>query len=100
MNFEFNAELWLYPGNGAWVFVTLPLEVAEEIRLLTSSLQRRGFGSIKVTATVNAIPWSTSIFPDSKSKSYLLPIKKDVRKKADASIGDRCDFTIRLEGIY
>ncbi|APG88920.1 hypothetical protein SAMCCGM7_pC1736 (plasmid) [Sinorhizobium americanum CCGM7] len=32
--FEFDAELWLYPGKGGWHFVTLPVEVARQIKFL------------------------------------------------------------------
>ena len=97
MWFEFKADLWLYPGEGAWVFVTLPKNIAEDIKHTTNVLPKRGFGSIKVKATVNNVDWQTSIFPDTRSTSYVMPIKRDVRIKAKISVGDTCDFNIHIE---
>lgn len=99
MQFKFKAELWLYPGDSAWVFVTLPTNIAKKIMHLASNLPKRGFGSIKVKATINNVVWQTSIFPDAKSNSYVIPIKRDVRNKANISVGDRCDFNILIEEI-
>lgn len=96
MKFLFRSELWLYPGDGAWVFVTIPLEVSDEIKALTNGLPRKGFGSIKVIVKIKELEWRTSIFPDKKSKSYLLPIKKEVRRKTNLSPGDTAEFSIKL----
>lgn len=99
MIFEFRARLWLYQGDGAWVFATLPREISKDIELVTSGLQRKGFGSVRVTVVVNDIAWSTSIFPDSKLNAYLLPVRKDIRTKASISVGDMCNFRIQLDDI-
>lgn len=40
-----------------------------------------GWGSLPVMATIGKTSWKTSIFPDKKSESYLLPLKAEVRKK-------------------
>ncbi|QQS69426.1 DUF1905 domain-containing protein [Candidatus Saccharibacteria bacterium] len=100
MQFAFSSELWLYPGEGAWVFATLPAKIAQDIKLVTSTSPKRGFGSIRVRAAVNDTEWFTSIFPDRKTGSYLLPIKQDVRKRAKISTGDRCKFTIYIEDVF
>jgi len=34
---------------------------------------------VRVDVTVGATSWRTSIFPDSKTGTYLLPVKKAVR---------------------
>lgn len=99
MGFRFNGKLWLYNGEGAWVFVTLPRKVSEEIKLITSSFPRKGFGSVKVSCRVNGIEWKTSIFPDKKLGAYILPIKKDVRQKANVSINETYEFEIQLADI-
>lgn len=79
--YEFDGKLWKYTGESAsWYFVTLPAAVAQEIRLVDAGPQRRGFGSLKVVATIGASTWETSIFPSAKDKSYLLPVKAAVRK--------------------
>lgn len=86
------APLWLWTG-GSWHFITVPAEQADEIRA-HSLLNRGGFGSVKVEATINGVSWRTSVFPQ-KSGGYLLPVKKEVRSKADIAAGD--DVTVTLE---
>ena len=74
---EFTSELWLYPGEGAWHFLTLPNDVADEIVDLVA--ERAGFGSIPVEVRIGASTWKTSVFPDKKSASFVLPVKKSIR---------------------
>lgn len=95
MELEFTAEIWEWSGQGAWFFVSLPQEYYVEIKSLTSS-PKRGFGSVKVEAIVGKTSWRTSIFPDSKSGTYLLPIKKAIRKGENLNVGDAVSTKIRL----
>ena len=94
LSYAFTATLWHYPGEAGWHFLTLPEELAAEIREETATF-RRGFGSVKITATVTGHNWSTSLFPDSKSGTYLLPVKKAIRTAAGLEAGDR--VTVHLE---
>lgn len=86
-SYRFSAELWIAPGNGAWHFVTLPFDTADEIDERTVGVQR-GFGSVRVRARVGSTTWDTSVFPDSKAKSFVLPVKKPVRMAEGLSAGD------------
>ena len=83
---RFDAALWRWKGDGAWHFVTLPLDLSEEIR--ATSPPGRGFGSVRVEATVGATTWRTSVFPDSKSGAYVLPMKRAVRVAEEIEVGD------------
>jgi hypothetical protein len=76
--FAFSAPLWQHPGADGWHFVSVPAEISDDIADLTAST-RRGFGSVRVTVTVGSTSWQTSVFPDRKSGTYLLPMKKSVR---------------------
>jgi hypothetical protein len=98
LQYTFDGELWLYPGTGAWVFITLPFDFAREIKLI-SGLPRRGFGSIRVTAQIGASSWNTSIFPDSKSNSYMLPVKKEIREKNNLASGDKAKIIIAIKDL-
>lgn len=98
LTYSFNEALWLYHGEGAWYFITLPIEYAEEIKSLSNPI-KRGFGSIRVTATIGATTWKTSIFPDSKSKSYILPIKKEIRIKNNLHNGQKAKVSLILRDI-
>ena len=73
------AKVWLYSGNGGWHFLTLSRKHAAAIRALFA-VGARPFGSLPVAVTIGATVWRTSLFPDNKAGSYLLPIKASVRK--------------------
>lgn len=91
------APLWLWSGEGgSWHFVTIPAEEAVEIRLESAASGiRRGFGSVRVEATVNGVAWKTSIFPQ-KSGSYLLPVKAKVRRDAGIAADDVVTVSLQL----
>ena len=85
--FTFTSEL--VPWNddkAAWVFAYIPEADAEEIRDIVPD--RNGFGSIKVRGRIGAVEWTTSIFPDKATNSFVLPIKKQVRKDTGVDVGD------------
>ena len=96
--FEFSAELWRYTGKAAWYFVTLPHDVADDIDEITADT-RRGFGSVRVEVTVGSSTWNTSIFPDTKSESFVLPVKKAVRVAEDLDDGAPVDVRLRLADV-
>jgi hypothetical protein len=93
-NFTFTAELWRWSGDAAWRFVTVPPDVADEIRMVSGP--PRGFGSVRVEVTVGSTTWRTSVFPDSSAGTYLLPMKKAVRVAEDLEDGDEVAVTLRL----
>ena len=92
--FEFTARLWRYPGEGGWHFVSLPTEIGDDITEVTARI-RAGFGSVRVAVTVGTTSWRTSIFPDSKTRTYVLPVKKEVRDAEKLETGD--DVRARLQ---
>lgn len=92
--FSFTADLWRWPAQDAWRFVTVPVELTEEIRF--ASGPPRGFGSVRVEVTVGATTWRTSIFPDAASGSFMLPMKRAVRVAEDLNDGDDVTVTLTL----
>jgi Domain of unknown function (DUF1905) len=92
----FDSELWLWDARRAdtWVFVSLPAEASEEIRDLAGGL-RRGFGSLRVRATIGASTWRTSIFPGGQT-AYVLPVKRPVRAAEGLDVGDVATVTVEL----
>lgn len=93
--YRFSASLWLYPGKAAWHFVTLPADVADDITFHFSHV-KRGWGSLPVSLTARNVTWQTSIFPDKKSQSYLLPLKAKIRQQLDCHAGDEVQFELTL----
>ena len=91
---EFDSDVFLWDARTqSWFFTTVPAELGEMIREMPRPT--RGFGSVRVEATVGATTWRTSIFPDSSSGSYVLPLKKAVRDAANLVDGSRA--SVRLE---
>lgn len=95
MEIEFKAKLWKWEGKSAWCFISLPKDYYDEIRTI-SSLLKKSFGSIKVEARVSDTSFRTSIFPDTKLGTYLLPIKKAVRVAEKLNIGSDVCVNLKL----
>lgn len=94
--FHFTAPLWLWTTDKApasWHFITIGGDVGDAIKA-TSIMRRlegnrtRGFGSMKVTATIGSTTWATSIFPAKDVGGWLLPVKASVRKAEGIAAGD------------
>jgi hypothetical protein len=94
--FDFTAELfeWDARDDSSWVFATVPADISEDVRDM--GLPRNGFGSVRVRVRLGTSEWRTSIFPDSKSGCYVLPVKKAVRTKEKVGIGDVVDVEIDI----
>ena len=95
MTHSFSGILWAIPGELAWVFVTLPEHLSMNIRAMPRP-PRPGFGSLRVAVSIGRTSWKTSIFPDSKSGCYLLPLKKAVRVAQRLDVGDTAEITIEV----
>lgn len=91
----FTAELGLQRGEAGWRFVTLPADLADELRAQTAATAR-AFGSFPVAVTIGRTGWRTSLFADTRAASYLLPVKADVRRREQLSAGDRVRVTVEL----
>ena len=78
----FTSLLWIWRSEaaGSWYFVTVPEELSAEIKAQALG-SPRGFGSVRVEATIHDVTWRTSVFP-LNSGGYILPVKADVRRKA------------------
>ncbi len=95
MQFTFDAELFPWHSEKTtWVFVAVPSEVADAIDDAVSITG--GFGSIKVNVELGASSWSTSLFPSKEMETFVLPLKKAVRKAEGVDIGDTTSITIEL----
>ena len=64
IKYTFQEKIWAHNGKGSWYFVSLPLDFSKEIRENLQSEEE-----------------------DTKLKTYLLPIKKDIRKIEQLNIG-------------
>jgi hypothetical protein len=93
----FHAEIWEHAPEepGSWHFLTLPADVAEEVAFEAGP--RGGFGSVRVEVSIGSSTWRTSLFPDSRSDSFVLPVKKPVRQANGLQAGDTCEVRLEVE---
>src|SRR3954451_6997534 len=97
MSYVVTAEVWLYPGKAGWHFVTLPSDMADDVRARSTG-SAKAFGSVPAQVTIRATTWLTSLFADAKRASYLLPLNSSVRRREGIIAGDTVTLTISLTG--
>jgi hypothetical protein len=92
----FRAEIWEHsPGDpGSWHFLTLPVDLTEDIAFEAGP--RTGFGSVRVEVRIGSTTWHTSLFPDSATGTFVLPVKKQVRLSEGLHAGATCEVTVRV----
>jgi len=93
--YVFDAELWEHRGSASWFFVSLPEQTADDIDERYGHLEA-GFGSLRVEVTIGSTTWRTSIFPDTKRGTYVLPVKKQVRTAAGLVDGSVCSIELTV----
>jgi hypothetical protein len=94
MRVRFTGEVFCWDARSeAWFFVALPAEDSADIREIPRI--PRGFGAVRVTASIGGSRWRTSIFPDSGRAAYVLPLKRSVRDAEGISEGEL--VTVDLE---
>lgn len=94
--YKLKSKVFLWSGEmAAWHFLGVDKKNSAEIKAAHAGV-RHGFGSVPVTVTLGKTTWKTSIFPDSKSGTYLLPLKAAVRKAEGVFDGDEVVFTIEI----
>ena len=96
--YEFDAEVWEWDAKGGWFFVSLPEDTADDIddRFGGSAA---GFGSLPVEVSIGDTTWTTSIFPSTREKTFVLPLKKAVRTAEGLELGSvaRVALTVRRD---
>jgi Domain of unknown function (DUF1905) len=98
MDVTFSAELWLWDArrHDAWTFASVPQELSEDIRARFGGGSRRGFGAVRVEATIGATTWRTSVFPSGGDGPYSLPVKKAVLRSEGLEAGDGVTVALRV----
>ena len=99
------SQVVLWPGDthstgsgqvGAWHFAYVDKKQSALIKERYRG-PRRGFGGIRVKVVLGKTKWETSIFPDSRSGTYLLPLKAAIRRAEDISEGDAVRFILEIQ---
>lgn len=94
--YKMRSKVFLWQGMAAWHFIGVPKKQSTEIKKRFGDVAK-GWGSLPVSVTLGKTTWTTSIFPDRKSGTYLLPLKADVRKKEGISYDNTVGFTLNIQ---
>lgn len=96
---EVTAPVWIWrpakANTAGWFFATIDPQAAVEIRYAAMGMTA-GFGSIRVTVTVGATRWRTSLFPHKETGGLLLPLKAEVRRREAIVAGQNIVAVIEL----
>ena len=97
MEFEFDAELWVWAArtDSLWTFVSLPPDASAEVADLAGGGPPRGFGAVAVEVRVGLVTWRTSVFP-TEPGVYVLPVKRAVRRAQDWEVGATATVHLRV----
>lgn len=93
--YSLTSKILVYPGMSGWRFLIIPTDTAKEIKENFGN-RAKGWGSLPVTVTLKSSVWQTSIFPDKRSGTYLLPLKAQIRKAEEIIDSDVVSFTIKI----
>jgi len=93
VRYDFEALPWRYEGKAAWHFVSMPAQMADEVRGYFGN-EEQGWGRLKATARIGNTEWATAIWYDTKAATYLLPIKADIRRKEQIEVNRKIAVSI------
>ncbi len=94
MEFSFSGTVWEWRGPAPYHFVSIPLEIANEIKQMASAVTY-GWGMIPVSGKIGATTFNTSLW--AKNGTYAVPLKDAVRKAEGISIGDMVSVKFALK---
>jgi len=91
IEYAFSAKIW----HSGWYFVSLPKEMAKEIREDFKCFEE-GWGRLKAVAKIGNSEWKTAIWFDTKCQTYILPIKSEIRKREKIGADNEVKVTLSI----
>ncbi len=85
-----HAKVWKWEGDMAWYFINLDTSLSEKIR------ESRGKGMIKIQAQIGKSSWNTSLLYHTEARTYLIAIKKLIRRKEQLIEGSEVKMNFAL----
>jgi hypothetical protein len=79
---------------GSWRFARVPENISAKIKEMQKGRLRRGWGAVYAKAKIRKTEWTTSVFPDRHSATYILPLKKQIRYEENLYDGAEFNFSI------
>jgi hypothetical protein len=94
VEFSFSATVWEWRGPAPYHFVSVPPDVAIEIKELASAVTY-GWGMIPVSGKIGTTTFDTSLW--AKNGTYAVPLKDAVRKAEGISLDDLVSIELSLK---
>jgi hypothetical protein len=101
--FKFKSKVFVWQSGGynpsdssSWRFARVPENISAKIKLMQKGKLRRGWGAVYTEAKVGKSVWTTSVFPDRHSSTYILPLKKEIRYEENLYDGIEKTFSIEV----
>lgn len=88
----FVGEVIEWRGPAPYVFVAIPVEESEDIKVAAKGMEY--WGQVPVTARIDDTEFSTALFP--KDGRYLLPLRVAVRRAVGIVEGDTVEVALQL----
>lgn len=88
--YTIHAKVWKWEGDMAWYFINLDTTLSEKIR------ESRGKGMVKIQVQIGKSSWNTSLLYHTEARTYLIAIKKLIRRKEQLIEGSevKVNFTL------
>ncbi|MDQ8755876.1 DUF1905 domain-containing protein [Sphingosinicella sp. LHD-64] len=88
------------PATASWHFIRVTGGAADQVRAAAMEARAaglaRGFGSVRVAATIGGMAFHTSLFPHRETGGYLLPVKAEVRRREGIVAGETVRVRLRI----
>jgi acetylornithine deacetylase/succinyl-diaminopimelate desuccinylase-like protein len=91
--FRFDAEIIHWRGPSPFFFAPAPADQVEALRQ-AARVATYGWGVVPVEAAIGGVTFRTSLFP--KDGTFLVPIKAEVRRKANITAGDTISIELTI----
>ena len=88
--YTIHAKVWKWEGDMAWYFINLDTALSEKIR------ESRGKGMIKIQVQIGKSSWNTSLLYHTEARTYLIAIKKLIRRKEQLIEGSEVKVNFAL----
>jgi len=86
--YETTGEVEIFPQEGGWVYVRVPLTITEGLLHLADR------GLIPIVATVGSTSWKTSLLPMGDG-THFIALNARVRKREGIKVGN--EITVSFE---
>lgn len=88
--YTIHAKVWKWEGDMAWYFINLDTTLSEKIR------ESRGKGMVKIQVQIGKSSWNTSLLYHTEARTYLIAIKKLIRRKEQLIEGSEVKVNFAL----